>query len=641
MYSLIMSRKRAPARGRLTGQNALSKRPGRFERPVTQALDDSGCLEEEADASAAGGAPVARDPLRASGLILPVRPPELPGNGHCLAGDTPILMADGSTRALGALKAGDLIIGTVREGGQRRYVTTQVLARWSVIQPAVRILLEDGTEVIAGGGHRFLTTRGWKLVSGSPDAGPPVNSALNPSVNPTENPSGNPPGRPTADLRVGDRLLGTGAFAPAPVQDLDYRRGYLCGLFRGYACPEPRAHTPGRVRLAQRDPPPLIPCSGEAWERAQRWLREWRSAATPPPRAPLAMASGRGYPVQAVSVPAACPHEEEIQDAIHWPVTLTRAWCAGFLGGVFDASGSYEGGVLRICHPDPAVIGRIGEALRMLNMARSLELVKQAGRLPSAAVRIEGGLPAHLRFFHSCDPAIAARRDIAGQLVTSGPRLAVVAIERLRIGRRLHDITTGTGDFVANGLVSHNWDPSAAPADSRGLATCLSGTAAAGVVLEEERALRQGSAGRSAPLRRPMPLPSSCPTPWPIPCPTPWPIPWPRPMPLPIRTPSSVLRRDPDQPPNPVKVLRELRAARVLDGLLVVPATLDDGDDGPPRILRVAADSGGLRDALRAPPGLPRELPADWQPGGAGQAARHRLHRHVSTIDAFSLLTTL
>jgi hypothetical protein len=61
-----------------------------------------------------------------------------------------------------------------------------------------------------------------------------------------------------------------------------------------------------------------------------------------------------------------------------------------------------------------------------------------------------------LRFFHTCDPAITARRNISDQLVTSGPRMGIAAIEPFRVGRRLYDITTGTGDFIANGVVSHN-----------------------------------------------------------------------------------------------------------------------------------------------------------------------------------------
>lgn len=429
MYSQMMSRLRAPVRGRLKGQNALSKRPGRFERPDTRGLDNSGSLEAEADSSASGDAPErARHRTGLTGLTGG-DPPGLAAEGHGLAGDTPVLMADGSTRTLAELKGGDAIMGTVREGGQQRHVKTQVLVRWSVIQPAFRIRLEDGTELVAGGGQRLLTTGGWKRVSAGLDG--------------------------AASLKAGDTLAGTGAFAQAPDEDLDYRRGYLCGLLRGYASSEARPHSRGRVRISQRDPAPLIPCSGEAWQRAERYLRQWRPES---PRVPLARAASGGERTPSFRVPLVRPLREEITEAIAWPAAATRSWSLGFLAGIFDAAGSYEGGALRICHCDPAVIGRAGAALRLLNIERRLEISPQRGRSPIVAVRIEGGLAEHLRFFQACNPANSARRGIAGQPVSSAPRLAVVAIEPLKGGRRLYDITTGTGDFIANGVVSHNRD---------------------------------------------------------------------------------------------------------------------------------------------------------------------------------------
>src|SRR5438045_743972 len=46
---------------------------------------------------------------------------------YCLGGDTPILMADGRTKHLADVRAGDSVYGTVRDGLYRRYVTTAVL----------------------------------------------------------------------------------------------------------------------------------------------------------------------------------------------------------------------------------------------------------------------------------------------------------------------------------------------------------------------------------------------------------------------------------------------------------------------------------------------------------------------------------
>ncbi len=84
---------------------------------------------------------------------------------YCLAGDTPILMADGSTRPLATLRVGDAIYGTAPCGSSRVYTHTSVLAHWRVDRPAYRLTLTNGTRLVAGGEHRFLTESGWKWVA--------------------------------------------------------------------------------------------------------------------------------------------------------------------------------------------------------------------------------------------------------------------------------------------------------------------------------------------------------------------------------------------------------------------------------------------------------------------------------------------
>jgi DNA repair photolyase len=86
---------------------------------------------------------------------------------YCLAGNTPIRMADGSVKPLARLRIGDEICGTERRGRMRRYATTTVLAHWKTVKPAFRVRLADGTDIVASGDHRFLTDHGWKHVAGA------------------------------------------------------------------------------------------------------------------------------------------------------------------------------------------------------------------------------------------------------------------------------------------------------------------------------------------------------------------------------------------------------------------------------------------------------------------------------------------
>ena len=129
---------------------------------------------------------------------------------YCLQGDTRILLANGRTLPIGDLRPGDQIYGTVRRGAYRRYVRTEVLDRWSVIKPAYRVTLENSTELVTSGDHRFLTGRGWKHVTGAEQG-------------PLQRPH----------LTLNSKLMGTGAFADGPDESQDYRRGYVTGVIRG------------------------------------------------------------------------------------------------------------------------------------------------------------------------------------------------------------------------------------------------------------------------------------------------------------------------------------------------------------------------------------------------------------------------
>src|SRR3954454_6140978 len=76
---------------------------------------------------------------------------------YCLHGDTLVLMADGTARRIADLKVGEQIVGTRLEGGERRYTRSRVLAHWTVVRPAFQLTLADGTEIVAGSEHRFLS----------------------------------------------------------------------------------------------------------------------------------------------------------------------------------------------------------------------------------------------------------------------------------------------------------------------------------------------------------------------------------------------------------------------------------------------------------------------------------------------------
>ncbi len=346
---------------------------------------------------------------------------------YCMAGDTPILMGDGRTKLLADVQVGDAVYGTVRDGAYRRYVITRVLAHWSTLKPAYRLTLEDGTQLVTSGDHRFLTNRGWKHVTGS-----------------EQGQSRRP------HLTVNNELIGSGKFSSAPEESAEYRRGYLCGLIRGdghlgfysYARPGRRHGDVHRFRLALTDL--------EALQRARAYLMD------------IGVGSQEFLFQEAVGARKAMHgirHSSAggvaaIEETVCWPDAPSAAWCKGYLAGIFDAEGSYSRGILRIASTDRAIIDRIVSYLRRFGFSFVEEARDRDNGL--TYVRLRGGLPEHLRFFHTVDPAITRKRAIEGRAIKFAARLCVESIEPLGIDLPLFDITTGTGDFIADGLVSHN-----------------------------------------------------------------------------------------------------------------------------------------------------------------------------------------
>ncbi|CAH0133200.1 intein-containing Rv2578c family radical SAM protein [Microbacterium foliorum] len=345
---------------------------------------------------------------------------------YCLSPDTLILCADGRQRPLRALEIGDEIIGTERQGSYRRYVRTKIRAKWATRKQAHRVTLADGTELVASGDHRFLTERGWKHVADA-DSGQ----------------------RP--HLTTNNRLMGFGiGSAGSSIDALSsgYRRGYLSGMIRGDGTifhgtypSESRTREIHSFRLALID--------DEALERTRRFLDD---EGVPTRTRPFAVATNTRSAADAIHT-AARHHVETVESLVETPDAPDADWYAGFLAGIFDAEGSCSQGVLRISNKDAEIIALVERGLRIFAIPHVVEDPRPSG---VRCVRVVGGLPSRQRFFAICSPAITRKLSIEGTAVKSVADLRVIEITPIPGEQELLDITTGTGDFIANGVVSHN-----------------------------------------------------------------------------------------------------------------------------------------------------------------------------------------
>ena len=360
---------------------------------------------------------------------------------YCTSGETPVLMADGRTRPLAEVRVGDGIYGTVRRGSDRAYVRTTVLAHWSTVKPAYRVVLADGTQLVCSGDHRFLTERGWRYVTG------PRLGGL----------------RWRPHLSAGHALMGTGGFAEPPKQTASYRRGYLCGLIRAdgsighysYSRCSSAADRNYLFRLAQPGPASRAIRARTAGYLARTGIGCADFTFTEEPGRNEAGAVQPGTRCRVTAIRTAGPDQARtLEWLLSWPDHPGPDWRKGFLAGCFDARGGYHDGVLRICPADPEAADWLVFSLRSLGLAAVREPAHLLGA-PSG-VQLGGGHGQVVKFFHAVDPAGAPPGAIEGRLVGTHDGLRVVAVEPLGLDVPMYDITTGTGDFIANGVVSHN-----------------------------------------------------------------------------------------------------------------------------------------------------------------------------------------
>jgi DNA repair photolyase len=343
----------------------------------------------------------------------------------CADGGTPILLADGRSKPIADLRVGDAIYGTVKRGNYRRYATTEVLDHWSTRKPGYRITLEDGTELVTSGDHRFLTDRGWKYVTGA-EAGPLQ--------------------RPF--LTTKNKLMGMGSLGPPGEENEEYERGYLCGMIRGdgsigsysYERPGRTVDSVHRFRVALAD--------FEALDRSRDYLA---FAGVRTSAFDFYAGNERHRPIRAIRNQSR-DGVDRVRALIEWPRDPSDDWFRGFLAGIFDAEGSCSGS-LRIANANLAMIDQTVEGLRRLGFSY---VVEGPNKIGVRYVRLLGGLREQQRLFSRIDPAIRRKRSIAGIAIKSPARLGVVSIEPLGKEIDMFDISTGTEDFIADGVVSHN-----------------------------------------------------------------------------------------------------------------------------------------------------------------------------------------
>lgn len=346
------------------------------------------------------------------------------GCGHkcayCVTGDTLILMANGGTKNMKDICVGDQIVGIIREdrnGGawSHRYTLTEVLAKIKTSKPAYRITLENSIAVTCSSDHRWLTDRGWKYTDGA-------------MCGTNQRPY----------LTVNNQIRGLGQVTETPIITDDYRLGYLSGMIRGDALLKhyPRLSSQYHFRLALKD--------FDALDRSADYLCYFGVETH---RGNFGNNDNSSRASMQMIRNSSRYAYETINRLIE--TRYTPEWQRGWLAGIFDAEGSFSGS-LRITNGNPEIIAVTIAALDTYAFGH----VHERWDNHVGAIRITGGLSENSRFFQVVSPSIARKFSIEGAAVTANFQIA--EIKPLNQEIEMFDIMTGTENFIANGLISHN-----------------------------------------------------------------------------------------------------------------------------------------------------------------------------------------
>jgi protein gp37 len=343
------------------------------------------------------------------------------GCDNCLTPETRVLRADMTWVPIVDVKVGDRLVSftdTPTVGQNRIWEEATVLATWETEKPTVTFTLSNGASITASEDHRWLIAK----------------RGLNTWW------------RQTVDLNFKTQVR-TIRCEPTDTDCPAYWAGYIAGATAGdgtfrWPATEPGQQVYWRIAKPFRDRVVL--------DRVARFLgafgievtvQAFDSGTSGFTDTPLPMAKVETRKAAHLAAIAEFCEERD-----------TREWRAGWLAGMFDTDASYTGGNLRYCQAKPNdVLDRVIRYGKELDF----EFRRETWEHSCPGARLVGGIPENIAFLSAISPVMPHRlRDFYGKRVETTD-LFVTGVTRGPV-RRLIDITTSTGTFVAEGALTHN-----------------------------------------------------------------------------------------------------------------------------------------------------------------------------------------
>ena len=333
---------------------------------------------------------------------------------YCLDGDTQITMSDLSFKKLRDIKIGDEILGVNlrKDKSKIPYLQTSIVQSKNKIRDEAYKIITETTILTCSSYHKWLVDRmRWRSLCDTLKVG--------------------------SKIRLISKYVGveetTGSY---------YMRGYLRGIIKGDGCLGIYKSKERKVKVNNKTytrPPEnnfkfrLSMKDFGAIKRARDYLKYFGVNTFNHIHDGLFSIRKDGE--------ASYHKINEIISIVNNP-----EFKAGYLGGIFDAEGSYSGNILRLYNKD------VSEIINCLDYF-GFEYHVAKDKIGVFAITFKGGFEEHLRFFNISRPAIKRKRTTKISLRKGHSR--IISIENIGI-RELYDIQTSTENFIANGVVSHN-----------------------------------------------------------------------------------------------------------------------------------------------------------------------------------------
>ena len=345
---------------------------------------------------------------------------------YAVAADTPILREDFSWTPASDLKPGDKVLTATEHpaGKNRRWTPATVQAVFDRRAEGFKIETTGGS-VVGSEEHPWLVRQGGGRRNGKIDW------------------------VETRDLKIGwDLSLVAPPEEAANLDDPEYRRGYIRGVFEGDGTFHKGFHRrSGRMwphaRLAMAD--------GEALDRFERFCNDF---GIPTKRGPFLCSAKR--PMEKVWITGS-EFLNILDELLQEPIDNPQS-AAGYLAGMYDAEGtryvSSRTAITRFCQRPGPVLDRTLEAIAMLKLPFVRENPRRSDGLVSVRLASKHGAAETIRFFAMTRPAILRKCQVSG-LSLKGSWVPITSIKSIG-PRRMIDLQTSARTFVAGPVVSHN-----------------------------------------------------------------------------------------------------------------------------------------------------------------------------------------